>query len=231
MRHSTAGEGTGSRPRCYRQRGRRTGRVHAQEKISRRKPANANAGRPGRHEKAHAELTGAGGNHSPSTCRVRHCWLADVDLAPAFVRNNHVVSWTAGNDTGRLHGPRAHPRGHGSAVDCGPQRTGFPHFIMTRRLPTKQLLRLTGRAIRVLKYLEKAVHPRWPITFEAAKRAVGVVVLLLTAVLLLTPVPLSNVAPATVISLISLAYVEEDGLLLSVALLAAIILIGLGSML
>jgi hypothetical protein len=53
--------------------------------------------------------------------------------------------------------------------------------------------------------------------------------LLLTVVLLLTPVPLSNVAPAMVISLISLAYVEEDGLLLSVGFLAAIILIGLGS--
>ena len=66
-------------------------------------------------------------------------------------------------------------------------------------------------------------------TFEAAKRAVGVMVLLLTAVLLLTPVPLSNIAPAMVISLISLAYVEEDGLLLSVALLAAIILIGIAS--
>jgi hypothetical protein len=66
-------------------------------------------------------------------------------------------------------------------------------------------------------------------TFEAAKRAVGVMVLLLTAVLLLTPVPLSNIAPAIVISLISLAYVEEDGLLLSVALLAAIILIGIAS--
>ena len=105
----------------------------------------------------------------------------------------------------------------------------FPHFIMTRRLPTKQLLRLGGRAIYVLKYLEKAVHPRWPMTFEVAKRAVGVMVLLLTAVLLLTPVPLSNVAPAMVISLISLAYVEEDGLLLSVALLAAIILIGIAS--
>jgi hypothetical protein len=66
-------------------------------------------------------------------------------------------------------------------------------------------------------------------TFEAAKRAVGVMVLLLTVVLLLTPVPLSNIAPAIVISLISLAYVEEDGLLLSVALLAAIILIGIAS--
>src|SRR6516162_5062527 len=105
----------------------------------------------------------------------------------------------------------------------------FPHFIMTRRLPTKQLLRLGDRAIHVLKYLEKAVHPRWPMTFEVAKRAVGVMVLLLTVVLLLTPVPLSNVAPATVISLISLAYIEEDGLLLSVGFLAAIILIGLGS--
>jgi hypothetical protein len=52
---------------------------------------------------------------------------------------------------------------------------------------------------------------------------------LLTIALLLTPVPLSNVAPAMVISLISLAYIEEDGLVLSAAFLAAIILIGLGS--
>jgi len=99
----------------------------------------------------------------------------------------------------------------------------FPHFIMTRRLSTKQLLRLGGRAIHVLQYLEKVVHPRWPMTFDLAKRAVGTMVLLLTVVLLLTPLPLSNVAPAMVISLISLAYVEEDGLLLSVALLSAII--------
>jgi len=105
----------------------------------------------------------------------------------------------------------------------------FPQFIMTRRLPTKQLLWLCDWAIHVLKYLEKAVHPRWPMTFEMAKRAVGVIVLLLTAVLLLMPVPLSNVAPAAVISLISLAYVEEDGLLLSVALLAAIVLVGIES--
>jgi hypothetical protein len=105
----------------------------------------------------------------------------------------------------------------------------FPRFLMTRRLPSKQLLWIGGRAIHVLKYLEKLVHPRWPRTFEVAKRAVGVMVLLLTVVLLLTPVPLSNVVPAMVISVIALAYIEEDGLLLSVGFLAAIILIGLGS--
>jgi hypothetical protein len=105
----------------------------------------------------------------------------------------------------------------------------FPHFIMTRRLPTKQLLWLGDRAIHILNYLEKVVHPRWPMTFEVAKRAVGIIILLLTVVLLLMPVPLSNIPPAMVISLISFAYVEEDGLLLSVALLAAIIIIGIGS--
>jgi hypothetical protein len=105
----------------------------------------------------------------------------------------------------------------------------FPDFILTRRLPTKHLLRLGNGAIHVLKYFEKAVHPRWPTTFEVAKRAVGVVILLLAIVLLLTPVPLSNVAFAMVISLISVAYVEEDGLLLSAAFLVAIILIGMGS--
>src|SRR5207244_12671239 len=103
----------------------------------------------------------------------------------------------------------------------------FSPFVMPRRLPTKHIRRRGGGAIHVLKYLEKVVHPRWPITFEAAKCAVGVMILLLTAVLLLTPVPLSNVAPAMVISLISLAYVEEDGLLLSLALLASFILVGI----
>jgi hypothetical protein len=45
----------------------------------------------------------------------------------------------------------------------------FPHFIMKRRLPTKQLVRLGEHAIYVLKCLEKAVHPRWPMPFGATK--------------------------------------------------------------
>src|SRR5262249_31466582 len=102
----------------------------------------------------------------------------------------------------------------------------FPHFITARRLPTRHLFHLGGRAIPVLRYLEKAVHPRWPTAFEATKRFVGVAILLLTAVLLITPVPLSNIPPAIVTALISLAYVEEDGLLLCVALLGALIVIG-----
>jgi hypothetical protein len=102
----------------------------------------------------------------------------------------------------------------------------FPRFITARQLPTRHLLRLGRRAIPLLRYLENAVHPRWPSIFEAAKRFVGVVVLLMAGVVLLTPVPLSNVPPAIVIALIALAYIEEDGLLLCLAFLAAAVLIG-----
>jgi hypothetical protein len=112
---------------------------------------------------------------------------------------------------------------------AGRSELAFPGFLTARSVPTQYLSQLGGRAIPALRYLEQAVHPRWPTAFEMAKRFVGVTVLVLAAILLLTPVPLSNVVPAIVIALISLAYIEEDGLLLSSAFLAAVVLIGVAS--
>jgi hypothetical protein len=108
---------------------------------------------------------------------------------------------------------------------AGRSAPAFPRFITARRLPTRYLFALGTRSIPVLRYLENAVHPRWPAAFETAKRFVGVIVLLLTAILLLIPVPLSNIAPAMVIALIALAYIEEDGLLICCAFLAALVLL------
>ena len=101
----------------------------------------------------------------------------------------------------------------------------FPRRIAVRPLPTRHLAALVQRAVPVLRYLEKFIHPRWPTPLEATKRLVGAVVVLLNITLLFTPVPLSNVVPALVIALISLAYLEEDGLLLSIALLASVIVL------
>ena len=69
------------------------------------------------------------------------------------------------------------------------------------------------------------IHPRWPTPFEATKRVVGAVVVILSVTLVFMPIPLSNVVPAPVIALISLAYLEEDGLLLSIAPLDAVIVL------
>jgi hypothetical protein len=101
----------------------------------------------------------------------------------------------------------------------------FPRGIAARPLPTRHLAALVQRAVPVLRYLEKMIRPRWPTPVDATKRLVGTVVVILNTTLVFTPIPLSNVVPALVIALISLAYLEEDGLLLSIALLAAVIVL------
>ena len=77
----------------------------------------------------------------------------------------------------------------------------------------------------MLKYLEKVVWPRCPTPPELTKRVVGIFVVLLTARLLLMPIPLSNILPAVLIALISLGYLEEDGV--SISLLTAVVVLAL----
>ena len=101
----------------------------------------------------------------------------------------------------------------------------FPRWITDRPLPTKHLGAVVQRAISVLKYLEKVVRPRCPTPPDLTKRVVGIFVLLLSARLLLMPIPLSNILPAILIALISLGYLEEDGVLLWISLLAALVVL------
>jgi hypothetical protein len=71
------------------------------------------------------------------------------------------------------------------------------------------------------------VYPRCPTPPEVTKRVVGITVLMLSARLLLIPIPFSNILPALLIALISLAYLEEDGLVLSIGLLVACVVLAL----
>lgn len=111
---------------------------------------------------------------------------------------------------------RAHP---------GP---AFPRAVAARPITARRLARLARGVVPVLRALERVVRPRWPTPFEATKRVVGGAVLLL-GVGLFVPVPLSNVPPAAAIALIAFAYLEQDGLLLCVALLAALAVLALGA--
>jgi hypothetical protein len=98
----------------------------------------------------------------------------------------------------------------------------FPRRIATHRLPARQFAELVRRAVPVLRSLEKISHPRWRTAHDAAGRVVGLVVLLLSATLVFIPIPLSNIVPALTIVVISLAWLEGDGLLLLIVLLAGI---------
>jgi len=105
----------------------------------------------------------------------------------------------------------------------------FPRRIANHELPTRHLVAMVRRAVPLLKYLEKMIHPRWHTPLEATKRLVGMVVIILDALIVLAPIPLTNVVPALIIALISLAFLEEDGLLLLIALLAAITVLAVAS--
>jgi hypothetical protein len=114
-------------------------------------------------------------------------------------------------------------------MTVGRQVPAFPRRIAAHPLPTRHLVRMGRQPILVLKSLERVIRPRWPTPFGATKRVIGIVVLLLTSLILLAPVPLTNVPPAADIALISLAYIEKDGVLLAVALLGALILLAAAS--
>jgi hypothetical protein len=98
----------------------------------------------------------------------------------------------------------------------------LPGIIARRSIQTPRLARLIERVIPVLHRLERIVRPRWHTPFEATKRVVGFVILLLS-VTLLAPIPFSQVIPGLVIMLLAFAFLEEDGVLLCVALTAAVV--------
>jgi len=103
----------------------------------------------------------------------------------------------------------------------GHERPSLPDFLARRSIPTQRLSRLAVRSIPLLRRMEIFIHPRWPTPFEATKRLVGLTILLL-AVTLIAPFPF-NIVPTLVIILISIAYLEEDGMLLCISIAAAIL--------
>jgi hypothetical protein len=113
----------------------------------------------------------------------------------------------------------------------------FPGFLARRRISKRKLARLVARINPILRRIERVVRPRWATPFEATKMAVGFVVFLLAATLRApipfsgptlrttrsTPIPFSNIIPGLVIVLLSFAYIEEDGIALCIALVAALV--------
>jgi len=98
----------------------------------------------------------------------------------------------------------------------------LPAFLAARRISTPRLSNVVRRAVAVLKRMETFIRPRWHTPFQATKRVIGVVVLGL-APTLIWPFPFSHIIPALVVMLLSFAFLEQDGVLLTVGMAAALI--------
>jgi hypothetical protein len=97
----------------------------------------------------------------------------------------------------------------------------FPRWIADRPLPTRHLDKVAPQVLKLLELLEGIIRPRGPAPLLATTRVVGIAVLLLAVALILVPFPLSNLLPAFVIALISLGYLEHDGLWLAASVMLA----------
>ncbi len=103
--------------------------------------------------------------------------------------------------------------GHEAAV--------LPRLVARRSIGVERLARVIGIAAPWLAWVERLVHPRRPALFQTTKPLTGIMLLLL-GLTMVSPVPFSQVVPALVIMLLALAYLEEDGIALLVALIAAL---------
>lgn len=96
----------------------------------------------------------------------------------------------------------------------------LPGRLARRRVATRRLAAMIARLVPPLRWVETFIRPRWATPARATKRVVGAAVLLL-GLTLMGPIPFSHLVPAGMILLLALAYLEEDGLLLCLALTGA----------
>jgi hypothetical protein len=107
-------------------------------------------------------------------------------------------------------------------MTLGRDAAALPRLIARKQIDVEKLARVTRIVAPRLEWVERLVRPRWPTPLQTTKRMTGGVTLLL-GLSLISPVPFGHVVPALVIMLLALAYLEEDGVALLVALIAALL--------
>ena len=103
----------------------------------------------------------------------------------------------------------------------GHETAALPRVLARREIEVDRLARAIDVVVPRLAWVERLIRPRWRAVFSTTRRLVGTA-MLLVGLTLISPVPFSHVVPALVIMLLALAYLEEDGFALMLALFAAL---------
>jgi hypothetical protein len=103
----------------------------------------------------------------------------------------------------------------------GHDTAALPRAMARREVEVERLARIIDIVVPRLAWVERLIRPRWHAVFQTTRRLVGSA-MLLVGLTLISPVPFSHVVPALVIMLLALAYLEEDGFALMIALFAAL---------
>ncbi|MGH1429067.1 MAG: exopolysaccharide biosynthesis protein [Arenicella sp.] len=94
----------------------------------------------------------------------------------------------------------------------------FPAFIHRKRIQAKHLKSIGSRVVPKVEWLELFVKTRWLLmSSKMAQRFLGLVMLVL-AIIVAIPFPLSNYLPAFAMFFIGIGMLERDGIFISIGL-------------
>lgn len=105
----------------------------------------------------------------------------------------------------------------------GAESPWLPNWITSKEVKTTTLRKLTGKALPLLKWVEKFLHPRLAfISTKMGERIIGLFAFIFCLSIAL-PIPMTNVPPAFGILVMSLGLLGKDGLVIIVGKIIGII--------
>lgn len=96
---------------------------------------------------------------------------------------------------------------------AGFQRPWLPKVVLRHRMDKKKLLRGLDMMHENFGRFEKFARPRWSWFFNPVLDRINGAVIVLASIPILLPLPFSNLPPALGLMVLSIALVEEDGVL------------------
>ena len=104
----------------------------------------------------------------------------------------------------------------------------LPRAIRQREIRTDHVRALGNKAIPWIEKLERVIRPRWLLlTLPPMPSVIGLLVIGLALVVML-PLPFSNLPPAVALLCLSLGLLERDGIMILIGLLVAAIALVVG---
>jgi hypothetical protein len=96
-------------------------------------------------------------------------------------------------------------------IVCGRKAIWLPRSVALKQFPRHFLVKMITKALPVIVWLEKFLHPRLTVVCGAyGERIIGVLIAVMAFILAL-PIPGGNIPPGVSISLLALAILERDG--------------------
>ena len=108
-------------------------------------------------------------------------------------------------------------------VVSGKSNLVLPKKIARKSIDSQRLQHGFRWLLPRLRWLEKRIKPRWQILSSSKARQILGLIILLNALIVLIPFPLSNILPAIALVFLSIGMLEKDGLFIVLGIMMSAI--------